>query len=51
VTYQLNITNVLDDRTINASKLDLDPVSKVVFPRRAFRENPRMLAFTLRLDF
>jgi len=51
VTYQLNVTNFLDDRTINASKLDLDPVSKIVFPRRAFRENPRTVTFTLRLDF
>ena len=50
VTYQLNITNVLDDRTINASKLDVDSVSGVVFPRRAFRESPRVFAFTLRLE-
>jgi hypothetical protein len=51
VTYQLNITNVLDDRTINATKLDVDTVSGTIFPRRAFRENPRAFAFTLRLDF
>jgi iron complex outermembrane recepter protein len=51
VTYQLNITNVLNDRTINASKLDVDTVSGIVFPRRAFRERPRALAFTLRLEF
>jgi len=51
VTYQLNVTNFLDDRTINASKLDVDTVTGAVFYRRAFRENPRVLAFTLRVDF
>jgi iron complex outermembrane recepter protein len=51
VTYQLNVTNVLDDRTITASKLDVDTVTGVVFPRRAFRERPRVLAFTLRMEF
>jgi iron complex outermembrane receptor protein len=51
VTYQLNITNVLDDRTINATKLDEDTVTGVIFYRRAFREDPRQFAFTLRLDF
>ncbi len=50
VTYQLNITNFLDDRTINASKLDVDTVTGAVFYRRAFRENPRVFAFTLRVD-
>jgi hypothetical protein len=50
-TYQLNITNVLDDRTINATKLDLDTVTGVVFYRRALREDPRKLAFTLRTEF
>lgn len=51
VTYQLNVTNLLDDRTINATKLDLDTVTGVVFYRRAFRENPRTLAFSLRTEF
>ena len=51
VTYQLNVTNFLDDRTINATKLDVDTVTGTVFYRRAFRENPRAFAFTLRLDF
>jgi hypothetical protein len=51
VTYQLNITNFLDDRTITASKLDVDTVTGVVFPRRAFREPPRVFAFTLRMEF
>ncbi len=51
VTYQLNVTNFLNDRTINASKLDQDTVTGVIFARRAFRENPRVLAFTLRVDF
>lgn len=51
VTYQLNITNFLDDRTIIATKLDVDSVTGVVFPRRGYRENPRVFAFTLRLEF
>jgi hypothetical protein len=50
VTYQLNVTNVLDDRTINATKLDVDNVSGVVFVRRGFREDPRAFALSLRLD-
>lgn len=51
VTYQLNVTNFLDDRTINATKLDLDTVTGVQFYRRAYRENPRVVAFTLRTEF
>ena len=51
VTYQLNITNVLDNRTITATKLDIDSVSNVVFVRRGFREDPRAFAFSLRTDF
>jgi outer membrane receptor protein involved in Fe transport len=50
VTYQLNVTNVLDDRTINATKLDLDTVSGVQFYRRAFREAPRVFALTVRTE-
>lgn len=51
VTYQLNVTNFLDDRTIVASKLDLDTVTSVQFYRRAYRENPRVVAFTMRMEF
>lgn len=51
VTYQLNITNFLDDRTINETKLDVDTANGIVFPRRAFRESPRSIAFTLRVEF
>ncbi len=51
VTYQLNVTNLLDDRTINATKLDLDNVSGVQFYRRAYREAPRVFAFTVRTEF
>ncbi len=50
-TYQLNVTNFLDDRTINATKLDLDTVTGVQFYRRAFRESPRVFALTVRTDF
>jgi outer membrane receptor for monomeric catechols len=51
LTFQLNVTNFLDDRTINASKLDVDTATGTVFYRRAVRENPRVFAFTLRADF
>ena len=50
VTYQLNVINFLDDRTITATKLDLDTVTGAPFYRRAFRENSRVFAFTLRMD-
>ena len=51
VTYQLNVTNFLDDRTIVATKLDLDTITGTQFYRRAYRENPRVFAFTLRMEF
>jgi hypothetical protein len=51
ITYQLNVTNLLDDRTIIATKLDIDSVSNVVFVRRGFREDPRAFAVSLRADF
>ena len=51
VTYQLNITNVLNDRTIVATKLDLDTVSGVKIYRRAYRESPRVAALTVRAEF
>jgi hypothetical protein len=51
VTYQLNVTNFLDDRTIVVSKLDLDTITGTQFYRRAYREDPRVFAFTLRLEF
>ena len=51
VTYQLNVANVLNDRTINASKLDEDTVTGTIFYRRAFREDPRNAAFSLRMEF
>jgi iron complex outermembrane recepter protein len=51
VTYQLNINNVLDDRTITQTKLDVDSVTGAVFTRRGFREDPRTFAFTLRMEF
>jgi hypothetical protein len=50
-TYQLNVTNFLDDRTINATKLDLDTVTGVQFYRRAYRESPRVFALTVRTEF
>ena len=50
-TYQLNITNVFDDRTIVSTTMGVDAITKKSFFRRSFREDPRIAAFSLRLDF
>lgn len=51
VTYQLNMTNVLDDQTITITKRLVDTATGVPYVRRAFREEPRTTTFTVRLDF
>jgi iron complex outermembrane recepter protein len=51
VTYQLNVTNVLDDHTITITKRLVDTVTGVPYIRRAFREEPRTSTLTLRMDF
>ena len=51
VTYQLNITNLLDDRTINKIKIGTDSVTNVPYLRLATREDPRNTTFTLRVAF
>lgn len=51
VTYQLNVTNLLDDQTILITKTVVDTVTGERYPSRAWREDPRMATFTMRLDF
>ncbi len=51
LTYQLNVTNLLDDQTINVTKMLVDTVTGAPFVRRAFREEPRTTTFTVRMDF
>jgi hypothetical protein len=51
VTYQLNVTNLLDDDSLYITGMAADTVTGEHFVRRAFREEPRNLSLTLRLDF
>lgn len=50
-TYQLNITNVLNDRTIFVTKMTTDTVTGARYVQRGFREEPRTASLTLRLAF
>ena len=50
-TYQVNMFNALDDRTITISKLLVDTATGATYARRAWREDPRSTTFTLRMDF
>jgi hypothetical protein len=50
-TYQVNIANVLDDRTIFITKLTTDTVTGARYIQRGFREDPRNTTFTLRVAF
>jgi outer membrane receptor for ferric coprogen and ferric-rhodotorulic acid len=51
VTYQLNVFNLLDDRTFFITKKDVDAVSGERFMRRGFREEPRNSSLTVRIGF
>jgi hypothetical protein len=51
LTYQLNVTNLLDDQTITVTKKLVDTATGVPYVRRAFREEPRATTFTVRMDF
>ncbi len=51
LTYQLNVVNLLDDQTINITKMLVDTATGAPYSRRAFREEPRTTAFTVRMDF
>ena len=51
VTYQLNILNVLDDRTIFIAKIVNDTATGAKYTARAWREDPRMSTLTLRFAF
>ena len=50
-TWQLNMTNVLNDQTITVTKRLVDTATGVPYVRRAFREEPRTSTLTLRVDF
>ena len=50
-TYQLNMSNVLDDQTITITKRLVDTATGVSYIRRGFREEPRTTTLTLRVDF
>jgi len=51
VTYQLNVTNLLDDDSLYITGMAADTVTGEHFVRRAFREEPRNAALTVRLEF
>lgn len=51
VTYQINVLNVLDDDTLYITKLALDDVTRERYIRRGFREDPRNVSLTVRMDF
>lgn len=51
VTYQLNVTNLLDDQTIFIAKTVVDTVTGERYHSRAWREDPRVATLTMRFDF
>lgn len=51
VTYQLNVFNVLNDRTFFITKKQVDTLTGTPYMMRGFREEPRNGAFTLRVNF
>jgi hypothetical protein len=51
VTYQLNILNLLDDRTIFIAKIVNDTATGAKYTARAWREEPRMSTLTMRFAF
>jgi iron complex outermembrane recepter protein len=50
-TYQLNVYNVLNDRTFFITKLTTDTANGNRYMMRGFREEPRSAAFTMRVAF
>lgn len=51
VTYQFNVTNLLDNRTINWITIGNDSVTNAPYPRLAVREDPRCSVLTMRMAF
>jgi hypothetical protein len=51
VTYQINVTNLLDDRTINRISVGTDTLTNAPYLRLAAREDPRNTTFTMRVAF
>jgi iron complex outermembrane recepter protein len=51
VTYQLNVTNLFDDRTIFIAKTATDQVTNQPYTVAAMRQPPRMATLTMRFAF
>jgi outer membrane receptor for ferric coprogen and ferric-rhodotorulic acid len=51
VTYQLNVTNLLDDRTITILNISTDTVTNQPYTVVALREDPRNATLTVRVAF
>jgi outer membrane receptor for monomeric catechols len=51
VIYQLNVVNLLDDRTIFISKTQTDTVTGQPYTVRAMREDPRYSSLSMRVAF
>ena len=51
VTYQLNVNNLFDTDTVISTKKIKDSQTGEVYDRRAYRETPRLVTFTLRFNF
>ena len=51
VTYQLNVTNLLDDRTINILKINTDTITGQPYMVQGIREDPRSWTLTARFAF
>jgi outer membrane receptor for ferric coprogen and ferric-rhodotorulic acid len=51
VTYQLNVVNLFDDRTIFISKTQTDTITRRPYTVRAMREDPRYSSLTMRFSF
>lgn len=51
VTWQVNVQNLLDDRTIYITKAALDDITRTRYTSRGFREDPREVSLTMRAEF
>jgi outer membrane receptor for monomeric catechols len=51
VTYQINVTNLLDDRTIFIARTGADATTGQPYVVAAMRQPPRMATFTMRFAF
>ncbi len=51
VSWQVNVENLFNDQTIYITKAALDDITRTRYIRRGFREDPRNVSLTVRLDF